>query len=251
MSASAPPRIFAPNRRDAATRKARVFSANDQAATFLADDMADDIIERVGFMRIEAKSALIVGMGADQVSATLRSNGTKVSLPDSVAFDDEQPWHGTVDFIANLGRLDRVNDLPGALIHMRSALAPGGIAMASFVAAGSLQHMRSALITADGDTPAARMHPMVDNRAATGLLERAGFARQVVDSRTLNARYSSLGRLVMDLREQGLANQLSSAPPALTRSAWERAKEAFSEAADPDGKVTERFEILTLTGWRD
>ena len=41
-------------------------------------------------------------------------------------FDEEQPYAQTgFDFIASLGTLDTLNDLPGALIHIRQALAPG------------------------------------------------------------------------------------------------------------------------------
>ena len=43
---------------------------------------------------------------------------------------------------------------------------------------------------------------------------------------------------------------LASPAPPLTRKGLERARSAFLEAAGPDGRVTESFEILTLTGRR-
>ena len=49
---------------------------------------------------------------------------------------------------------------------------------------------------------------------------------------------------------QGLGNVLASAAPPLTRTMRERARAAFLAAADADGRVSERFEILTLSGWR-
>ncbi|HCC27433.1 MAG TPA: methyltransferase, partial [Erythrobacter sp.] len=78
-----------------------------------------------------------------------------------------------------------VNDLPGALLHLRNALADDGLMIASFPGAGSLPHLRRAMLAAEPDRPAARMHPLIDNQAAAGLLQRALFKRQVVDSHTL------------------------------------------------------------------
>ena len=152
--------------------------------------------------------------------------------------------------ITSVARLDSVNDLPGALIHARSALAEGGVFIAQLIGAGSLPILRQIMLAADGDRPAARIHPQVDNRAATALLERAGFARQVVDSVTLKASYRSLDRLLDDLREQGLNSALLSPAPYLGKAGLARTREAFDSLKDSEGRVTETFEILTLTGWR-
>ena len=72
----------------------------------------------------------------------------------------------------------------------------------------------------------------------------------MVDSRTIRASYHSLVKLGSDLRDQGLGSVLASPAPPLTRKGLERARSAFLEAAGPDGRVTESFEILTLTGRR-
>jgi hypothetical protein len=129
-------------------------------------------------------------------------------------------------------------------------LKEGAVFFAAFPGAGSLPVLRELSMIADGDRPAARMHPLVDNRAGTALLERAGFARQVVDSYAVKVRFSSLDRLVEDLRDHGLTNSLASQAPVLTREGWRRAHEAFDARKDADGKVTETFEMLVLTGWR-
>jgi hypothetical protein len=142
-----------------------------------------------------------------------------------------------------------VNDLPGALIHIRNALAPGGLAIASLLGAGSLPMLRKIMLAADADRPAARLHPMVDVRAGGQLLQRAGWADPVVDSRTLTVAYRSLRQLVADLRAQGLGNVLAN-PAPLPKFARAQAAEAFDELADENGRVVETFEILTLSGWR-
>jgi SAM-dependent methyltransferase len=160
-------------------------------------------------------------------------------------FDEERPYPAAgYDLIASLGTLDTVNDLPGALIHLNRALAPGGLGLASLMGAGSLPALRAAMLEADGDRPAPRLHPAVDVRAGGQLLQRAGWADPVVDSRTLDVRFSSLDRLVSDLRDQALGNVLARHGTPLTRAARESAARAFGN------ETVERFEILTLSGWR-
>jgi SAM-dependent methyltransferase len=218
--------------------------AQPDAPRFVLDDMIEDVIERLRFLRHEPRRALLIG---DWTGALAKALDGEVTVADD-DLDLEAPYpHGPHDFIASLGVLDTVNDLPGALIHIREALAPGGLAIASFVGAGSLEHLRAALLAADGDRPAARMHPAVDVRAGGQLLQRAGWKDPVVDCHSISVSYASLDRLVEDLRAQGLGNSLASYGPSLGKAARERARAAFLGGAE---RVTENFEILTLSGWR-
>jgi hypothetical protein len=254
MPAPAPPNIFSPRRRVAARRRAFALQKRRDAARYIMDDMIDDVLDRLDFIRFEPKSALVIGDWTGQLSQALSGKGCAVTQADPIGkppFSEEQPFpFGPFNLIASLGTLDTVNDLPGALIHIRNALAPGGLAIASFMASGSLPRLRMAMLAADADRPAPRLHPMVDVRAGGQLLQRAGFAKQVADGRSLDVRFGSLGSLISDLRAQALGNVLADHAPPLTRAMLARASEAFLDAADPDGRVTERFEILTLSGWK-
>ncbi|NQX93687.1 MAG: methyltransferase [Erythrobacter sp.] len=243
MNTPSVPRIFAPERRERRLERARARQHREDVARFVWDEMADDVIERLAFVRHEPSRPLLSGAISPWLSEKL---GT---MP--AAIDPEAPYPETgFDFIGALGQFDAVNDLPGALIHIRNALAPGGIAILSLIGGQSLLRLRSAMMAAEPDRPAARMHPLVDPRAAPGLLQRAGWKDPVVDTHTLKVRYSSLDRLVGDLRDQGLGSALADQPPSLSRVALDRARSAFLNHADEDGKVTETFEIVTLTGRR-
>lgn len=225
----------------------RALQRDPEAPRFVLDDMIEDVVERLGFLRHEPARALVIGDWSGELAAALRAQGSEViTAGEELDLEAPYPFAG-FDLIASLGVLDTVNDLPGALIHIRQALAPGGLAIASFVGAGSLEHLRAAMLAADGERPAARMHPAVDVRAGGQLLQRVGWAKPVVDCHTIAASYASLDRLVADLRAQGLGNVLASAGPALGKAALERARLAFLGGSD---RVTERFEILTLSGWR-
>lgn len=221
--------------------------AQPDAPCYLMADMVEDVLDRLSFLRVEPSRALVIGDWTGVLAERL-GPGTVAAEPAD-GFDEERPYPPGFDLVASLGTLDTVNDLPGALIHMRSALAPGGLMIASFVGAGSLPVLRGAMLAADGDRPAPRIHPQVDVRAGGQLLQRAGLADPVVDSRSLDVRFGSLERLVDDLRAQGLTNVLARPGPPLGKAALTRAQAAFA-AAGEDGRTTERFEILTLSGWK-
>jgi len=248
--ASAPPTIFSTARRLAARRRALRLQQGADPARFVIDDMVEDLLERLAFLRHEPKRALVVGDWTGTLGAALRERGAEVTEAEPAeGFDEEHPYpFSGFDLVASIGTLDAVNDLPGALIHIRRVLAPGGVAIASFVGAGSLSVLRRIMLAADGERPAARLHPMVDVRAGAQLLQRAGWADPVADSRTLTVAYRSLERLVADLRTQGLGNVLASVAPRLGKAGLDRARAAFAVEADERGRVVETFEIVTLSG---
>lgn len=249
--ATAPPRIFSPARRLAARKRMRVLQQAPGSARYLIDDMVEDVLDRLSFLRHEAATALVIGDWTGKLAEALSGSGchvTETSPEDGL--DDERPLpFSGFGLIASLGALDTVNDLPGALIHLRAALAPGSLMIASFPGAGSLPTLREIMLDADGDRPAPRLHPMVDVRAGGQLLQRAGFADPVVDSRSLRVSFPSLRRLTADLRAQGLGNVLADPGPPLGKAQLAKAQNAFQRLGS-DGRTLEFFEILTLSGWK-
>lgn len=247
----APPRIFSRARRIAGQRRARVRQSQADAARYVIEDMVEDVLERLEFMRLAPKNVLVIGDLSGLLALSLRGSGAQVREEDVSSLDEEEPIEGSYDLIVSLASLDRINDLPGALLHLRNALGEGGIMIASLIGAGSLVNLRRAMIAAEPDRPAARMHPLVDTQAASALMQRALFRRQVVDSRTLTVAYRYLDRLVSDLRDQALGSCLVEPAPPLGKAALKRAEAAFRQAANDKERTLETFEILTLTGWKD
>jgi SAM-dependent methyltransferase len=151
------------------------------------------------------------------------------------------------DLIVANGTLDSVNDLPGALIQMRRALARGGLFLGCYAGAGTLDTLRAIIQNAPASEGRARFHPQIDVRAAGDLLARAGFAEPVADTETIVARYGALGRLIKDIRANGLSNALPSAP-RVTRLELESWFAGFDAARDAGGKVVVQFCPVFLTG---
>ena len=241
MASTPPPQIFAPARRLAARRRMRHLQLRADAATYLIDDMSDDVLERLAFLRIAPVRALVIGDGRGVLASALAGQGAEVTTADpATGFAEERPYpFGGFDLIASLGTLDTVNDLPGALILLRQALGSGGLMIASFMGAGSLPVLRATMLAADGDRPAPRLHPMVDVRAGGQLLQRAGFSNPVVDSRGLDVSFRSLAGLVADIRAQGVGNVLRQPGPALFRAQRGKAEAHFAAAGErwPDHRA--------------
>ena len=240
-----PPTIFSPLRRRRARERMRRLQQRPDAPRWLHEALAADMAERLAFLRHTPRRALIVG----DVGRALELADCDIVRADpapvtgELAIDEERPltFGARFDLIASLATLDTVNDLPGALVHLRRALAPGGLLLASFVGAGSLPGLRAAMLAADGTRPAPRLHPMVDVRAGAALLQRCGYADPVADGWQLQVRFRSLAQAIGDLRAQGLSNVLFRSGPPLGKAALARAEAAF--------QPEEQFEIVTLTGW--
>jgi NADH dehydrogenase [ubiquinone] 1 alpha subcomplex assembly factor 5 len=240
-------------------RAARRFGEAD----YLHRLAADELIERLQFIRRDFRRALDLGCGGGYLTRRLRDRGVETVPCDAAASfarlgrgvqadEDRLPFaEGAFDLVVSVGVLDSVNDLPGALILARRALRPDGLFLAAFAGAGSLSRLKRAMLAADeaegGASP--HIHPQIDVRAAGDLLSRAGFALPVVDSDAVDVRFPSLLHLVRDLRAMGATNILSGrSRRPLGRAGLAAAFADFAEGA-VDGKTTERFEILYLLGW--
>lgn len=230
-------------------------------ADYLHRLAADELIERLDFVRRDFSRALDLGCAGGYLTRRLRERGLEVTPCDcGGAFaraaggvqcdEDRLPFaDGAFDLVVSVGILDGVNDLPGALILARRALKPDGLFLAAFAGAGSLARLRRAMLAADAAEGGAapRVHPQIDIRAAGDLLTRAGFALPVVDAQPVDVRFRSLLDLVRDLRAMGATNILAArSRRPLGRHGLAAAIADFDTAGD---KTTERFEILHLLGW--
>lgn len=219
---------------------------------FLHDWMLEGIHDRLGAVRRGFADVLDLGCADGRFAlpgaAITRCDPGAVFAGGGVQADEDRlPFDpAQFDLVVSAGVLDTVDDLPGALTLIRRALRPGGLFLGAFAGAGSLPALRAALRTADPG--AARIHPQIDLRAAGDLLLRAGFALPVADTEVLRARYPDLVTLAHDLRGMAASSVLAGRTP-LTRSKLAAAIAAFTELADPDGRIGESFAVIFLTGW--
>ena len=160
----------------------------------------------------------------------------------------------SLNLIVSSLALHWINDLVGALVQIRIALAPDGLFMGALFGGSTLTELRGCLLAAEVEIDGGagpRVSPFADAPDGAALLQRAGFALPVIDTDIVTVRYDHPLRLLADLRAMGETNALVDRPPTqLSRRALARVCELYQQRhAGPDGKVAATFEILTLTGW--
>jgi SAM-dependent methyltransferase len=158
------------------------------------------------------------------------------------------------DLIVSGLALQHANDLPGALIQIRRALAPDGLFLGCLLGGATLTELRQALTEAESEVTGGvspRVFPFADVRDMGGLLQRAGFALPVTDSETVTVRYADMFGLMRDLRAMGGTNVLAARSRRFTRrSVFLRAADIYARRfADADGRIRATFEIIWLSGW--
>ena len=229
----------------------------------LLGDFAARLIERLDDTTRRFSRALDLG-GRGVVAPLLRARGITVVAGDlsarmaalsgapCLALDEEFLPFAPASFdlvIASLA-LHWINDLPGALIQIRRALAPGGLFLASVPLLGTLSELRAAVLATEAEISggaAARVAPFPDLRDCAGLLQRAGFHLPVVDSEEIALLYADPRALLGDLRAAGEGNALA----ARSRRIPPRALFPAALAALPrsEGRVWATLRFAVLTGW--
>jgi SAM-dependent methyltransferase len=270
QASSPPPQIFDRALVNRRLDRAWARRLSGDGADFLLARAAEELGERLALVKRRFSIAADLGSPGPHGAAALAASGqvneliriapTFMSLGDGAflgAVGDLERLpvgDGRLDLAVSLLALQTVNDLPGALIQMRRALAPDGLLMAAIVGGDTLTELRQSLTIAESEIlegASPRVAPFVDVRALGGLMQRAGFALPVVDLDRLTVRYADLLALMNDLRAAGAANALHArSRKALRREVLARASSVYAERfSDADGRLRATFDILWLSGW--
>jgi SAM-dependent methyltransferase len=238
---------------------------------FLLREVAERLAGRLDDVRRGFPRALILGGHGGMVRRALEGHGgigTVVECdmspamaavsgaPLAVAADEEAlPFApASFDLIVATMSLHWVNDLPGALVQMRTILKPDGLLLAAMAGGETLFELRRALLDAEAGIEGGagvRVSPFVALRDAGDLLQRAGFALPVADSDIITVTYADAFALMRDLRAMGESNAAWA-----RRRTFSRRDTMFAAAARygslfgaEDGRIPASFQILTLTAW--
>ena len=215
---------------------------------FLHREAAADLQERVAEVNKSFTSPALIGGLTDAFRAIWSDAACVADTPD-IALE-----RCVYDLILHVMALHWADDPVGQLVQSRMALKPDGLFIAVLFGGQTLRELRIAMAQAEsrvmgGISP--RVLPMADIRELGALLQRAGFALPVADSRTLTVRYPSLDRLVSDLRGMGETNALAARhrEPG-SRRLFSEAEAAYRDNfADAEGLLIATFELVYLTGW--
>lgn len=256
----------------AAVRAHRARAARrDAEADFLFDEIAGRLIERLDDIRREFPRVLDLGCRRGFLGPRLAARpGTALvtqcdlapemavvaqaatGLPALAADEEALPFaEGAFDLIVSNLVLHWTNDLPGALVQARRALAPDGLFIAALFGVGTLAELRLALLEAELATEGGagpRVSPFADVRDGGDLLSRAGFAMPVADVETIRVSFPGALDLMRDLRAMGESNAVAERRKGFTRRA------TLMEAAaryprGGDRRIEAAFEVVFLAGW--
>ena len=251
-------------------RRRERFAGEIAGHDFLLIHVAAEIAERIEAVMRDFPLALDLGAyrGAlgMRVAALPRvglmlyaESATKLAAlcprPALVCDEDMLPFREqSLNLVVSGLALHRVNDLPGALIQIRRALAPDGLFMAAVLGSRALHELRAALIEAEAEEEGGaspHIAPFADIRDYGGLLQRAGFALPVADAELLTLTYPGPRELMAEIRVLGGGNVLSSRRKVpMARGTLARAEGIYrARHGTPDGKIVASFEIVYLAGW--
>lgn len=221
--------------------------ARTQPALFLHEDAAVEIEERLGEVNKSFTKPLLVGHATGPLRALFRQ---APHIDDAERLSIRPAAH---DLVIHAFGLHWADDPVGQIVQSRLALRPDGLFLGVMFGGATLQELRAVLAEAETRTSGGlspRVLPMADLRDLGGLLQRAGLALPVADSRKLTVRYPDLATLVRDLRGMGETNALAARHRVTPPRALFRTAEAIYRAhhAD-DGYLVATFEIVFLTGW--
>jgi SAM-dependent methyltransferase len=243
---SRPPALFDANL--LALRRAR--AARLGPADFLHEAVAAEVAERLGDVNRRFRAPAIVGPRAALWAAALGLVEARL-LADAEVLDLEEAAH---DLVVHGLALHWANDPVGQLVQARRALRPDGLLLAALFGGETLSELRAALAEAEVETLGGlspRVAPMGEIRELGGLLQRAGFALPVADSRRYQVSYPSALELMRDLRAMGETNvQCDRLRRPTPRALVARAAASYaSRFADDGGRVRATFDVIFLTGW--
>ncbi len=239
-------------------------AAGVSSVSDILSDAADRLLDRLDDVTRSFSRALDVGgrgvvaprlqaRGIDTVSCDLSAAMAGAQAGLAVAADEE--WlpfaPGSFDLVvANLS-LHWTNDLPGALIQLRTALHPDGLLLASLPILPSLAPLRAALLEAEaaltgGASP--RVSPFPELRDCASLLQRAGYALPVVDADEIVLSYGDPFALLRDLRAAGEGNAVRLRDRRIpTRALFAAALARLPVEAD--GRIVMPLRLAMMTGW--
>jgi SAM-dependent methyltransferase len=251
-------------------RLARAHRRGDASATFLLDHVIADLSERLASIerrfavavahsgQTEALADALIASGKvdrvirlEQIGPALRASrftglvGDEEALPLGPA---------SIDLFVSTLALQWTNDLPGALVQIRTALKPDGLFLAALAAGQTLAELREALTLAESEIrggASPRVLPTADVRDLGALLQRAGFALPVADRDVVTVRCNSAFDLFRELRAMGATNVLTARDRRpIARGLFLRAAEIYAERfSDPDGRIRATFDFVSLSGW--
>lgn len=241
----------------------------DRAAV-LQREIADRMLERLDYVRLEPRLVLDLGAGTGYAIEALqkryrkarilaldfavgmlrqaRRRGSWLNRPRCVCADVESlPLaDASVDLVFSNVVLQWCNDIHRTFEECLRVLKPGGLLMFSTFGPDTLRELRDAWAATDGFS---HVSPFLDMHDVGDALMRARFSDPVIDAERLTVTYDQVRDLMRDLKGIGAHNATSERPRGLTGRRRLAAVEQAYEIHRRDGRLPASYEVVQGHAW--
>ncbi|MBU6338877.1 MAG: methyltransferase domain-containing protein [Rickettsiales bacterium] len=239
-----------------------------QDFNFLYAEVANKIIERLGFLQRDFDRVLEIGARDGYLSAQIKlAKNSKFIvqsevcdfgvLADNKIIADEEflPFkNNSFDLIVSSLNLQHVNLIPQFLVQVKNLLKEDGVFIASFFGEENLSELAHVVFESEneiynGISP--RMPPTIETKTAAHLLQKAGFKNPISDFEKIEVSYENPLKLLKDLKMMGQGNALNKRSRRFFTKGFlqKLCKNYIKKYSDEEG-VKATFEIVTVTGWK-
>ncbi|NCA70220.1 MAG: malonyl-[acyl-carrier protein] O-methyltransferase BioC [Sphingobacteriia bacterium] len=240
------------------------------SVAILQREIADRLIERLDYVRIQPRLVLDLGAGtgygidllrrryrrarvialdfAHPMLLRARRRGGWLARPLCVCADAESlPLaDGSIDLIVSNATLQWCNDLDRTFAECLRVLRPGGLLLFNTFGPDTLKELRSAWSQVDA---ASHVSPFIDMHDIGDALVRARFADPVMDAEQMILTYSEVGALMADLKILGASNATAERSRGLTGRARLAALSEAYECHRRDGRLPATYEVVYGLAW--
>lgn len=179
-------------------------------------------------------------------------NGAKLKL----LMDDEFLCfkENSFDLVVDNLNIQFINDVLLHLLQVKNILKKDGLFMGCFFGGVSLKELRDVFAKVEIDLfsgISARVIPFIDIKDSGALMQKSGFKNIICDSNIVEVSYSSIIKLMQDLRNMGLSNIMyGRSKKSLNRQIIFLMENLIKEHySDGDGGFVCSFEVITITAF--
>jgi malonyl-CoA O-methyltransferase len=248
-------------------------SGSYEGSAVLQVQVADELLERLGALRLRPKVVVDLGAGTGRATAVLkrlypRAQVIAVDLAPGMLQQARRhqrllrPFHrvcadahqlpfaaGQVDIVFSSLMLQWCH-LDQVFLELRRVLTPEGFFGFSSFGPATLRELRAAWAEADtGSEEHTHVNQFIDMHDVGDALVRAGLMEPVLDVDRLALTYADALALMRDLKAIGAGNATAGRARALTGKSRMRKLAAAYEVFRRDGRLPATYEVVYGAAW--